>query len=246
MTQKDKYINLDGDSLSSIKKPKRKLLELEHTLANWAKKRQKQGLPLSDAIIQEKARFFAQAVGAQKSLEKVDCTSWLESFKKENHLMGVGTEQLEGTSYPPSNVHSPEAISSTSTGRSSPVSTIDIGRALPTIGDSALASSNQVPNSVQPPALPRISQTGGRQTFVDSSVTSLPQEEAARALELVMSFFQSQNTKFFVESQDYAVIRRLIEKLRIKPNSQAHASDTRWVTELDVAKTTLEAFDVDY
>jgi len=223
-----------------------KLRDIERTLANWAKKRQEQGLPLSDAVIQKQARFFAQAVGTPKGLRKINSTCWLEKFKQKNHIMGVGAEQSEGASCPPSNVHSPKAISSASPSRLSPASTTEIASTLPNIGESMLPSSTQVPNSMQPPALPSIINTGGRESFADSPATSLPQEEAARALESVLSFFQSQKADIFVESQDYATICNLIEKLRIKPSSQPCDSDMRRVTEPDFTTTTLEAFDVDY
>ncbi|OWY50695.1 CenpB-DNA-bind-like protein [Alternaria alternata] len=240
LSRRDKYMYRGND------RPTSKLRDIERTLSNWAKKHQEQGLLLSDAVIKEKARFFAQAVGSQKSLRKINGTKWLEKFKEKNHIMGTEAEQSEGASYSPSNVHSPEAISSTSSSRLSPASTTEIASALPTIGESMLPSSTQAPNSMQPPALPSISDTGGREPFADSWVTTPSREEAACALELVMSFFQSHRANFFVESQECVAIRRLIEKLRIKPSSQAHASDTRCVTEPDVAKTTLEAFDVDY
>ncbi|KAB2100040.1 hypothetical protein AG0111_0g11638 [Alternaria gaisen] len=240
LRQKERYMYW-GDERSASK-----LGGIERTLSNWAKKHQEQGLLLSDAVIRDKARFFAQAVGSQKSLRKINGTTWLEKFKQKNHIMGEGAEQSEGASCPPSNVHSPKAVSSASPSRLSPTSTTEIASTLPNIGESMLPSSTQVPNSMQPPALPSISQTGGRESFADSPATSLPQEEAARALESVLSFFQSQKADILVESQDYATICNLIEKLRIKPSSQPHASDTRCVTEPDVVKTTLEAYDVDY
>ncbi|RYO47940.1 hypothetical protein AA0116_g12785 [Alternaria tenuissima] len=235
-----KYINRGND------RPTSKLRDIERTLSNWAKKHQQQGLLLSDAAIQEKACFFALAVGSQESLEEINGTKWLEKFKEKNLIMGAEAEQSEGASYPPSNVHSPKAISSPSPSRSSPASTTEIASALSTIGESMLPSSTQAPNSTQPPALPSISDTGGREPFADSWVTTPSREEAACALELIMSFFQSHRANFFVEPQDYATIGNLIEKLRIKPSSQPHASDTRCVTEPDVVKTTLEAYDVDY
>jgi hypothetical protein len=58
-------------------------------LANWAKNHQRQGLPLSDHLIKEKARFFATTVGSSESHAKVNSNSWLEKFKQKNHLMGA-------------------------------------------------------------------------------------------------------------------------------------------------------------
>ena len=49
---------------------------------------QRQGLPLDDNVIREKARFFATTVGSADS-QKLNSTNWLEKFKQKNHLMGA-------------------------------------------------------------------------------------------------------------------------------------------------------------
>lgn len=116
---------------------------------------------------------------------------------------------------------------------------------LPAIEEAMSLSPTQVTNSMQPPPLPTT--TSG---FVDdkgSSAGSSPitpsQEEAARALELVMSFFQSQNAGFVVEPQEYVTIGKLMEKLRIKRSSESLPSGIRRVSESDFT-TKLESVDV--
>lgn len=69
------------------------------------------------------------------------------------------------------------------------------------------------------------------------------QEEAARALELVMNFFQSQNAGFVVEPQDYVTMGKLMEKLRIKRSSES-LSSMRRVSEPDFSVTKIETIDV--
>ncbi|CAN9196467.1 unnamed protein product [Alternaria alternata] len=63
LRQKEKYLYQDDGSRSPIKRSKGKFPDIERALSNWARNHQRQGLPLSDAIIREKARFFAQTVG---------------------------------------------------------------------------------------------------------------------------------------------------------------------------------------
>ncbi|KAJ4362022.1 hypothetical protein N0V83_010963 [Neocucurbitaria cava] len=126
LRQKEKYLYQDDGSRSPIKRSKGKFPDIERALSNWARNHQRQGLPLTDAVIRDKARFFAQTVGNSESHLKANSTSWLEKFKQKNHLMGARSrkgsiaEESEGTSNPPSNVHTPGAISPTSPGGVSP------------------------------------------------------------------------------------------------------------------------------
>lgn len=339
-------------------------------------------MPLSDAIIRDKARFFAQTVGNSESHLKANSTSWLEKFKQKNHLMGAKSrkgsiaEESEGTSNPPSNAHTPGAISPTSPGGVSPAtatatmkakkseenlktespdaydfsshrrpfhsqsstslssvftdtapSTFSAGPTsptslsspfftpdsacgptpfignrqpasgqpgtsnfqrprsqtfpmlvgveqymsppgssdaltpkyvssgaldspmtemppLPAIDEGMSLSPTQLPNSMQPPPLPAASGHGDdKGSPVDSSAMTLSQEEAARALELVMSFFQSQNAGFVVEPQEYVTIGKLMEKLRIKRGSESLASGMRRASESSFVTTKLESVD---
>ncbi|MCJ1256396.1 hypothetical protein MMC24_004217 [Lignoscripta atroalba] len=89
LRQKDKYLFPDDGSRSPIKRSKGKFPDIERALSNWARNHQRQGLPLSDSIIRDKARFFANTVGSSESHVKVNSSSWLEKFKQKNHLLGA-------------------------------------------------------------------------------------------------------------------------------------------------------------
>ncbi|KAI8941113.1 hypothetical protein NX059_002351 [Plenodomus lindquistii] len=383
LRQKEKYLYQDDGSRSPIKRTKGKFPDIERTLSNWARNHQRQGLPLTDAIIREKARFFAQTVGNSESHLKANSTSWLEKFKQKNHLMGARSrkgsiaEESEGTSNPPSNVHTPGAISPSSPGGVSPsnatmkakkseenlktespdtydfsnqrrpfhsqsstslssvftdtapssfsagptsptslsspfftpdsacgpspfmgnrqaasgqpgsanfqrprsqtfpmlvgveqymsppgssdaltpkyisTNTLDSPMAempggLPVIDESMSLSPTQVTNTMQPPPLPMVT-TGSmddKGSSNESSPTTPSQEEAARALELVMNFFQSQHAGFVVEPQEYVTIGKLMEKLRIKGRSESLPSAMRRVSEPDFATAKSESVDV--
>lgn len=383
LRQKEKYLYQDDGSRSPIKRSKGKFPDIERALSNWARNHQRQGLPLTDAIIRDKARFFAQTVGNSESHLKANSTSWLEKFKQKNHLMGARSrkgsiaEESEGTSNPPSNVQTPGALSPTSPGGASPSTatittkkseenlktespdgfdfsnhrrpfhsqsstslssvftdtapssfsagptsptslsspfftpdsacgpspfianrqpasgqpgssnfqrprsqtfpmlvgveqymsppgssdaltpkyissgTLDspmteLPGSLPAIDEAMSLSPTQVTNSMQPPPLPNA--TSGLMDDKGSSTESSPitpsQEEAARALELVMNFFQSQNAGFLVEPQEYVTIGKLMEKLRIKRRSESLPSGVRRVSEPDFTTTKLESIDV--
>ena len=89
LRQKDKYLSIDDGSKSPIKRTKGKFPDIERALSNWARNHQRQGFPLSDSIIRDKARFFANTVGSSESHAKVNSNSWLEKFKQKNHLLGA-------------------------------------------------------------------------------------------------------------------------------------------------------------
>lgn len=89
LRQKDKYLFPDDGSRSPIKRSKGKFPDIERALSNWARNHQRQGLPLSDSIIRDKARFFATTVGSSESHLKVNSNSWLDKFKQKNHLLGA-------------------------------------------------------------------------------------------------------------------------------------------------------------
>ncbi|KAJ5023700.1 hypothetical protein J3E72DRAFT_338578 [Bipolaris maydis] len=120
----------------------------------------------------------------------------------------------------------------------------DMPGTLPAIDESMSLSPTQMPNSMQPPPLPATSgQADDKCSCTDSSLMTPSQEEAARALELVMSFFQSQNAGFVVEPQEYVTIGKLMEKLRIKRDSEGLSSDMRRVSESNFATSKLESVD---
>ena len=64
-------------------------------MSNWAKNQQRQGLPLTDDIIRDKARVFAATVGNQECHLKVQSETWLEKFKQKNSLFD--TKPRKGT-----------------------------------------------------------------------------------------------------------------------------------------------------
>jgi hypothetical protein len=376
LRQKEKYLYQDDGSRSPIKRSKGKFPDIERALANWARNHQRQGLPLSDSIIRDKARFFASTVGNSESHLKANSTSWLEKFKQKNHLMGARSrkgsiaEESEGTSNPPSNVQTPGAASPTSPGGVSPSSTTvatkkstenlksespdtydfsnqrrpfhsqsstslssvftdtaptssfsagptsptslsspfftpdsacgpspfmgrqaaqgqpgsnnfqrprsqtfpmlvgveqymsppgssdaltpkfissgaldspmaELPGSLAAIDEAMSVSPTQVTHSMQPPPLPS-SHSDDKGSSTDVSPITPSQEEAARALELVMNFFQSQHAGFVVEPQEYVTIGKLMEKLRIKRRSESVPSGMRRISETEFTLAKLE------
>jgi hypothetical protein len=377
LRQKEKYLYQDDGSRSPIKRSKGKFPDIERALSNWARNHQRQGLPLTDGIIREKARFFATTVGNSDSHLKANSTSWLEKFKQKNNLMGAKSrkssiaEESEGTSNPPSNVHTPGGISPGSpsgvspsplsvsakpskenlktespdphefahhrrpfhsqsntslssvftdtapssfsagptspTSLSSPFFTPDSacgpnpfmgnqqGRGQPgssnfqrprsqtfpmlvgveqymsppassealtpkyinvtaldspmdelqpsmaAMDDSMQVSPTMVTSSMQPPPVPTVpllnipmqqSMSQGASMVSEALSPGSPsQEEAARALELVWTFFQQQHEDFVVEPQEYLAIGKLMEKLKLKRNSESLPSGMRRVSE---------------
>ncbi|CRG85781.1 hypothetical protein PISL3812_02796 [Talaromyces islandicus] len=87
LRQKEKYLSMEDGSRSPIKKSKGKVPDIEKALVNWAKNFQRQGHPLTDAMIKEKAHFFATTCGSTDGKQKVLTTSWLEKFKRKNNLV---------------------------------------------------------------------------------------------------------------------------------------------------------------
>jgi hypothetical protein len=120
--------------------------------------------------------------------------------------------------------------------------------------DEAMHSPGQTANSMQPPPVPSVppvtipnhaqdSSQGGPVSSENTSPVTPSQEEAARALELVMSFFQQQ-PQGFVEPQEYVMIGKLMEKLKIKRNSESLPSGMRRVSEPDfMAPMKVESLD---
>ena len=84
LRQKEKYLYPEDRSQSPVKRPKGKFPDIERALSNWARNQHKSGIPLTDAAIKEKARFFATTVGNNENPLKTNSTSWLEKFKQKN------------------------------------------------------------------------------------------------------------------------------------------------------------------
>jgi hypothetical protein len=113
---------------------------------------------------------------------------------------------------------------------------------LSAIDEAMSMSPTQITHSMQPPPLPTM-YADEKGSSADMSPMTPSQEEAARALELVMNFFQSQNAGFVVEPQEYVTIGKLMEKLRIKRSSES-LSSMRRVSEPDFSVTKIETIDV--
>ena len=111
----------DG-SRSPIKRSKGRFPDIERALSNWARNTQKSGMPVTDTMIKEKARFFATTVGNSDSHIKINNTSWLEKFKQKNHIGGLKSRRNSEThdsesgltADPSSSSHTPSGISPTS------------------------------------------------------------------------------------------------------------------------------------
>jgi hypothetical protein len=109
--------------------------------------------------------------------------------------------------------------------------------------DEALAvSPMQTSHLMQPPPLPSM-HNDDKGSSTESSPITPSQEEAAHALELVMSFFQSQHAGFVVEPQEYVTIGKLMEKLRIKRSSESLPTGMRRASEPEFAIIKPEAVD---
>ncbi|KAF2102151.1 CenpB-DNA-bind-domain-containing protein [Rhizodiscina lignyota] len=120
LRQKEKYLYQDDGSRSPARKQKGKFPDIERALTNWIRNQHKQGLPITDAAIKDKARFFATSVGNPESHQKANSSSWLEKFKQKNNILGGKSRKSslggdsEGTSNPASGAQTPSGVSPTS------------------------------------------------------------------------------------------------------------------------------------
>ncbi|EZF10942.1 hypothetical protein H112_07860 [Trichophyton rubrum D6] len=87
LRQKEKYLFPDDGRRSPVKKAKGKFPDIERALSNWVKNHQRQGGEINDALIREKAMFFASTVGSPEGHEKILTSSWLEKFKQKNYIV---------------------------------------------------------------------------------------------------------------------------------------------------------------
>ncbi|KAI9931863.1 hypothetical protein ASPWEDRAFT_169297 [Aspergillus wentii DTO 134E9] len=172
LRQKEKYLNPDDGSRSPIKRSKGRVPDIEKALSNWARNYQRQGYPLNDEMIREKALFFASTCGCPEGKEKVLSRSWLEKFKQKNSLMGAKSRK-----------------SSFDTVKSDSDSPIRLSI------DSALASAMQSPTSVLSPISPTA--TG----FATPSPLSPTQSQENMKKELVDSLAQLSEYQQHVHSK---------------------------------------------
>lgn len=125
LRNKEKYLCQDDGSRSPIKRSKGKFPDIERALSNWARNHVRQGYPISDAMIKEKARFFSTTVGNGENPLKANSTSWLEKFKQKNNINGSKSRKISTTddadvlSNPASNSQTPTGASPTSPGGTS-------------------------------------------------------------------------------------------------------------------------------
>lgn len=89
LRNKEKY--LVKDKSPGTKKAKNKFPDIERALSNWVRNAQKTGVPVTDADIKEKFRFFATSTGNPDTVLKSTSNTWLEKFKQKN---GIGTGRL--------------------------------------------------------------------------------------------------------------------------------------------------------
>ncbi|KAL8955310.1 MAG: hypothetical protein Q9193_006791, partial [Seirophora villosa] len=95
LRHKDKYLHPDDGSRSPIKRAKGKFPDIERAVSVWAKNLQRQGLPLNNDLIRDKARVFATTVGSSDCVAKVNNPIWLEKFKQRNGLLGASLPESE-------------------------------------------------------------------------------------------------------------------------------------------------------
>lgn len=95
LRHKDKYLHPDDGGRSPVKRAKGKFPDIERAVSVWAKNHQRQGLPLNNDMIRDKARVFATTVGSSDCVAKVNSPIWLEKFKQRNGLLGASLPESE-------------------------------------------------------------------------------------------------------------------------------------------------------
>ncbi|KAL9118945.1 MAG: hypothetical protein Q9187_004503, partial [Circinaria calcarea] len=243
LRQKDKYLCADDGSRSPIKRSKGKFPDIERALSNWARNHQRQGLPLSDSIIRDKARFFATTVGSSESHLKVNSNTWLEKFKQKNHLLGAKPRKASDAndqtfpmvgiepSFSPSVSCEPLTPTYLQQIMAAPAletpleelseQPLGVEHTVQKHKSSQLDTSNKTPNqngspaSMAPPPYPLLRSSSPNSNM--SSLTGQPpsQDEARKALEIVMKFFRHQPSEV-MHPQEYIIMGKLMEKLTVQ------------------------------
>ena len=201
LRQKKRFLYSGEQSQNPTKRAKSKFSDIERALRNWANNEQIKGEPPNDFKLQEQAKRFAVTVGDHESLSKFASSAWLEEFK-ENFLSAkdyCNSHELGGIHVVDSNTSSlpetPPPISSNQMHRSDALSHF-------TVKPSALVKLEG-----QDESTPRTPEN-------TSSVSSGPptQDDARRALILVLEYFRSQSVGF-LEPDECAVVGKLTAKL---------------------------------
>ena len=94
LRQKEKFLSADDGGQSPMKRSKGKFPDIERALSNWARNHQRQGMPLDDDLIRDKARFFTHTVGSSECHAKVNSGAWLEKFKQKNYLNAAKSRKI--------------------------------------------------------------------------------------------------------------------------------------------------------
>lgn len=92
LCRKDLYLNAKGGlvPINRVKTGKRKLSTIQKTLVNWIRNHQKDGSFPTDAMIWDKALFFASSCGNARARETATHAGWLDTFKQQHNLIATG------------------------------------------------------------------------------------------------------------------------------------------------------------
>ncbi|KAF3937079.1 hypothetical protein ABW19_dt0206746 [Dactylella cylindrospora] len=82
LRQREKYLYPDDGPKQPIKRAKGKCPDFDRALSNWAKNEKKKGHIITDEMIRDKAKFFAQSCGVTETQFKLN----LDKFKQKNDL----------------------------------------------------------------------------------------------------------------------------------------------------------------
>lgn len=142
LRQKEKYLYPEDGSRSPIKRSKGKFPDIERALSNWARNHQRQGLPLSDDIIRDKAMFFATTVGSSECHAKVNSPIWLEKFKQKNQLLGAKARKNSDANESDSGLHTDSKSGSETPNGISPISPDSMLPGSPCQGQESMKNSS--------------------------------------------------------------------------------------------------------
>jgi hypothetical protein len=109
------------ESQRTENRSKVKFADIERALESWVRNSQKQGIPLTDSVIKEKARFFATTVGDGDGLLKINSTGWIEGFEQKRGAKSRKLpRQASMAPIPPGGSPSPVPSVGESNGRTTP------------------------------------------------------------------------------------------------------------------------------
>ncbi len=140
---------------------------------------QRQGLPLSDDIILERARFFATTVGSSDVHIKLNSARWLERFKRKNRLLGAkplpksekGEDSDSDSDYSDTEIQTPNGISPISP-LGAALNSLDLPSRSSTIKSELVDGYTQTPSQSVASLASQRSDTTTPSTFSQSPSTS--------------------------------------------------------------------------